>query len=145
VFPPDGFDQTHLARGGVLPDATLELDHVHGCGPGLVDQTAPVPIFCIPPRADPQTGKVNKENEECVYYAAGVCVARTLRDPRAVLAERAAENAARDALAARRKRQYMAGAEPRPGAAEELGAREVPAAFPRSRRRRSVFDDTRGQ
>ena len=111
VFPPDGFDQTHLARGGVLPDATLELDHVHGCGPGLVDQAAPVPIFCIPPRADPKTGKVNKENEECVYYAAGVCVARTLRDPRAVLAERAAENAARDALAARRKMQYMAGVE----------------------------------
>ena len=44
-----------------------------------------------------------------MYYAAGVCVVQTLRDPRAVLAERAAENRARDELAARRKRQYMAG------------------------------------
>ena len=51
VFPPDGFDRTHVARGGVLPDCTLELDHVHGCGPGLVDRTAPVPVFCVAPRA----------------------------------------------------------------------------------------------
>ena len=123
VFPPDGFDQTHVARGGVLPDCTLELDHVHGCGPGLVDRTAPVPVFCVAPRAgespdgkarDPERtgngpGIDPDATEECVYYAAGVCVVQTLRDPRAVLAERAAENRARDELAARRKRQYMAG------------------------------------
>ena len=45
VFPPPGWDHTHVARGTALPDITLELDHVHGCGPGLVDQTSPSRSF----------------------------------------------------------------------------------------------------
>jgi WD40 repeat protein len=91
VFPPPGWTQAHVQRGAALPGITLELDHVHGCGPGLVDQACAVPIFCLPakvPAKPPKRGKEmderalaleRKATEEAVFYAAGVCVVQTLR------------------------------------------------------------------
>ena len=88
---PPGGHQAHVQRGAALPGITLELDHVHGCGPGLVDQACAVPIVCLPakvPAKPPKRGKEmderalaleRKATEEAVFYAAGVCVVQTLR------------------------------------------------------------------
>lgn len=115
VFPPPGWDHTHVARGTALPDITLELDHVHGCGPGLVDQTSPVPIFCIPARVPAKPPKRGEEmderarmielklKEEAVFFAAGVGVVQTMRadgrDPADVAREEAEREAAAKAAA----------------------------------------------
>ena len=91
VFAPPGWSHHHVARGASLPSKTLELDHVHGCGPGLVDRAACVPIHCVParvPAKPPKRGAEmderaflleSKSREECVFFAAGVGVVQTLR------------------------------------------------------------------
>jgi WD40 repeat protein len=91
VFAPPGWSHHHVARGASLPSKALELDHVHGCGPGLVDRAACVPIHCVParvPAKPPKRGAEmdarafaleSKSFEECVFYAAGVGVVQTLR------------------------------------------------------------------
>ena len=91
VFAPPGWSHQHVSRGASLPEKTLELDHVHGCGPGLVDRAACVPIACVParvPAKPPKRGAEmdaraalleSKSREECVFFAAGVGVVQTLR------------------------------------------------------------------
>ena len=91
VFAPPGWSHHHVSRGASLPDKTLELEHVHGCGPGLVDRAACVPIACVParvPEKPPKRGEEmdaraemleSKSREECVFFAAGVGVVQTLR------------------------------------------------------------------
>ena len=111
MFPPPGWDHTHVARGTALPDITLELDHVHGCGPGLVDQTSPVPIFCVPARVPAKPPKRGEEmderarmlelklKEEAVFFAAGVGIVQTMRADGRDPADVAREEAERDAAA----------------------------------------------
>ena len=91
VFPPKGWSRKHQIRGQSLPDKTLDLEHVHGCGPGLADRNSLIPIVCVPqrvPEKPPKRGKAmderaealeNKMHEECVFYAAGVGVVQTIK------------------------------------------------------------------
>ena len=96
ALPPIGFTARHLARAAALPDKRLELDHVHGCGPGLVDQNCPVPIFLLKARRRnvPEPGTNTKSRrykppppqrpgeEDAVWYAAAVGVVETIdEDP----------------------------------------------------------------